>query len=123
MFCSSCGSPNDNGATFCQKCGKALSSDSSTSQSHERGDERMRDTQSPQSSSATATGKNPVLAAILSLIPGVGQFYNGDVKKGWIMLGITVVGNIVTLGWAWLPMFIWAAYDAYQVASGKGKKW
>ena len=40
---------------------------------------------------------NPILAAILSFIlPGIGQIYAGDTQKGII--------------------FIYAAYDAYQMA-------
>ena len=67
-----------------------------------------------------ATGKNPALAAFLSaIVPGLGQFYNGDVKKGWIRLGIAVVGGGATYGLAWLGAAIWSAIDAYNVASGK----
>jgi TM2 domain-containing membrane protein YozV len=67
-----------------------------------------------------ATGKNPTLAAFLSaIVPGLGQFYNGDVKKGWIRLAIAVVGGSATYGLAWFGAAIWSAIDAYQVASGK----
>ena len=71
-----------------------------------------------------AVGKNPVTALILSiLIPGVGQFYNNDVKKGAIMLGGAIVGGVLTFGVAWLGILIWSAIDAHQVASGKSPLW
>jgi TM2 domain-containing membrane protein YozV len=73
---------------------------------------------------ARPTGKNPVLAAVLSaLIVGVGQFYNGDIKKGAIMLlGAGILG-VATGGLLWLGIAIWSAIDAYQVANGTGKMW
>jgi len=67
-----------------------------------------------------AAGKNPPLAAFLSaIVPGLGQFYNGEVKKGWIRLAIAVVGGSATYGLAWFGVAIWSAIDAYNVASGK----
>ena len=70
------------------------------------------------------TGKNPVLAAILSaVIVGVGQFYNGDVKKGAIMLIGAVILGAATAGALWLALAVWSAIDAYQVANGTGKMW
>jgi len=70
------------------------------------------------------TGKNPVLAAILSaVIVGVGQFYNGDIKKGAIMLIGAVILGAATAGALWFAAAIWSAIDAYQVANGTGKMW
>jgi TM2 domain-containing membrane protein YozV len=70
------------------------------------------------------TGKSPVLAAFLSLIiVGVGQFYNGDTKKGALMLAIALVFGAATGGLLWLGLAIWSAVDAYKVASGTGKVW
>lgn len=68
---------------------------------------------------------NAILAAILSLfIPGLGQAYAGDIKKGIIFFIILIiigclfafvfkhwVVTIVSLIYA-----IYAAYDAYQMA-------
>jgi TM2 domain-containing membrane protein YozV len=71
-----------------------------------------------------ATGRSPVAALILSaIIIGVGQFYNGDTKKGIVMLVIAIVVVPLTVGFAWLPLAIWSAVDAYQVASGKSALW
>jgi len=57
------------------------------------------------------------------LIPGVGQFYNGDMKKGAVMLAAAIVGGVITVGLVWLGILIWSAIDAYQVASGKSPLW
>lgn len=71
-----------------------------------------------------AEDKNPAVALVLSLlIVGVGQFYNGDTKKGLVMLGVAVVLGPVTAGIAWLGMAIWSAIDAYQVAVRKTPLW
>jgi TM2 domain-containing membrane protein YozV len=70
------------------------------------------------------TGKNPALAAVLSaVIVGVGQFYNGDIKKGAAMLIGAVILGAATAGVLWLALAIWSAIDAYQVAKGTGKMW
>ena len=71
-----------------------------------------------------AAGKNPTLATVLSIVViGVGQFYNGDVKKGLVMLVGAIVGSVFTYGIAWLGVAVWSAIDAYQVASGKSALW
>jgi TM2 domain-containing membrane protein YozV len=125
MFCSSCGTANDDAAKFCQKCGSKLAAAGNAPTHQAPADDRLRGGGPPRATGEKryATGKNPVLAAILCLIPGVGQFYNGDMKKGGIMFAVNVVGNLLTFGWVWLPMVIWSAIDAYQVASGKSAMW
>jgi TM2 domain-containing membrane protein YozV len=68
------------------------------------------------------TAKNPALALVLSLlIPGLGQFYNGDPIKGGVMLGVALLGSYLVF--PWVIMLIWSAIDAHLVASGKAKKW
>ena len=68
---------------------------------------------------------NAILAAILSfLIPGLGQAYAGDIKKGIIFFVIAIVlAIIMTLIFQhWVVYLvdiiycIYAAYDAYQMA-------
>ena len=68
---------------------------------------------------------NAILAAILSfLIPGLGQVYAGDIKKGVIFLVIAIVLWIIaTFIFSHLVVWIidiiyclYAAYDAYQMA-------
>jgi TM2 domain-containing membrane protein YozV len=121
MFCSACGTKNDTAAKFCRGCGKLLADhapapviDPGTMRGVERGAVVL----------SAPTGKSPVLAAILSLvIVGVGQFYNGDIKKGALMLAIALVFGAATGGLLWLALAIWSAVDAYKVASGTGKLW
>jgi len=61
---------------------------------------------------------------VLSLfIPGAGQFYNNDWKKGLAMLGGGIVLGPLTAGVAWLGFAIWSMIDAYNVAKGTGKRW
>ncbi len=67
---------------------------------------------------------NGILAAILSfIIPGLGQAYAGDIKKGVIFFIIAVViGLIATFVFrSWIVYLIdviyalYVAYDAYQM--------
>jgi TM2 domain-containing membrane protein YozV len=67
------------------------------------------------------TGKNPTLAAMLpAVIVGVGQFYNGDMKKGALMLLGAVILGTATAGLAWLALAIWSAWDAYRRRRARG---
>ncbi len=72
--------------------------------------------------------KNPILAAILSfIITGLGQLYNGDLKKAALFFGAQVlvalilwriswtIGYLVTLG-----IWLYAIYDAYKSAQATG---
>jgi TM2 domain-containing membrane protein YozV len=64
------------------------------------------------------------MALVMSLVvPGLGQFYNSDNKKGAIMLGVAVVLGIASAGVLWFLTAIWSAYDAHGVAKGTGKRW
>jgi TM2 domain-containing membrane protein YozV len=64
--------------------------------------------------------RNPGLAAVLSLlIPGVGQFYNGDFLRGIFWLIVTPglwIGSGGTLGWI---CHIISAITAYHRAGRK----
>lgn len=127
MFCAQCGSPNDDTAKFCFKCGAATAAAGPGPAAPPQPDPRMRGGAAPQTTAAgprLATGKNPTVATILSIfIPGVGQFYNGDMKKGAVMLGVAVLLGAPTVGVAWLGAMIWSAIDAYKVASGQSSMW
>jgi len=62
------------------------------------------------------SGKSPGIAALCSFIfPGLGQVYNGDVGRGFLILLGTIVGLIffVIPG---LAVFIYGIYDAYATA-------
>jgi TM2 domain-containing membrane protein YozV len=59
--------------------------------------------------------KNPIIAAILSLIllGGVGQMYIGQMKKGVILIVATVVLSCIGIG-VLIPVL--GAIDAYMLA-------
>jgi TM2 domain-containing membrane protein YozV len=124
MFCSACGANNEPTAKFCHSCGQPVAGAAPTTpppvdHGSMRGAPQTQVVQ-PQ----VVTGKSPVVAAILSaLIVGVGQFYNGDVKKGAIMLVAAVILGSASLGLLWFVCAVWSAVDAYQVAKGTGKMW
>ena len=122
MFCSACGASNDTIAKFCRACGVPLAGTGSPAP--HRGTMRGAGEHPPRIANRHPTGKNPVVAAILSaVIVGVGQFYNGDTKKGVAMLVGAVILGAATAGVLWLALAIWSAFDAYRVASGTGKMW
>lgn len=58
--------------------------------------------------------KHPGTAAVLSLlIPGVGQFYNGDFLRGLFWLIVTPglwIGSGGTLGWIFHVIAAWTAH-------------
>jgi Tfp pilus assembly protein PilE len=54
----------------------------------------------------TTSYRNPLLAAMLSLVPGVGQVFNGEASKGIV---------IFLTSWLIIP-WIYGIYDAYQTA-------
>ena len=65
---------------------------------------------------------NAILAAILSLlIPGLGQAYAGDIKKGVIFFVIALLLAALSFFSGFLLFFlplifcIYAAYDAYKM--------
>jgi TM2 domain-containing membrane protein YozV len=122
MFCSNCGAQNTDTSKFCEKCGGALTAAAPTAPAI---DTRMRGVEAaPHQTGQVVSGKNPTVAVALSfLLAGVGQFYNGDVKKGALMLGGSIVLGIITGGLVYLAVWIWSMIDAYQVANGKAKIW
>lgn len=124
MFCSACGASNDTTAKFCRACGAGLGSAPAPPTPPAQDTMRGAGERSTPSALRQPTGKNPVLAAILSaVIVGVGQFYNGDMKKGAAMLLGAVLLGAATGGLLWLALAVWSAVDAYQVANGTGKMW
>ena len=71
---------------------------------------------------------NEILAAILSfIIPGLGQVYAGDIRKGIIFIVIFFIFTILAyLVFNWVSIVatlfliysIYAAFDAYVLAKG-----
>lgn len=70
-----------------------------------------------------ANRKNPGVAAVLSaLIPGIGQFYNGDFLRGIFWLIVTPglwIGSGGLLGWI---CHVVAAFTAYSRALRKNRE-
>jgi TM2 domain-containing membrane protein YozV len=121
MYCSNCGTQNAETAKFCEKCGTGLVA---TPPPAAQTETRMRGVDSiPVRTGQPVTGKNATLATLLSLIPGLGQVYNNDYKKGALMFIGAMIGSALTAGILWLVFVVWSMYDAYQVATGNGKIW
>jgi TM2 domain-containing membrane protein YozV len=70
-----------------------------------------------------ASYKNPGVAAVLSaVIPGIGQFYNGDFLRGLFWLIVTPglwIGSGGLLGWV---CHVIAAMTAYSRAQKKNRE-
>jgi TM2 domain-containing membrane protein YozV len=72
--------------------------------------------------------RNPILAAILSLIvAGLGQIYNGQIGKGVIFIIIQLINGALTtifVGWILLPIVgLWAMIDAYMTAKRNNERY
>lgn len=121
MTCSACGADNETAAKFCHACGHAMSAAVVGPPSSPRNLGTIRGS---EQAIPGATGKNPLVAAVLGLVvPGLGQFYTGDVKKGAVMLVGAFVLGVFSAGLLWIVIAVWSAVDAYKVASGTGKMW
>jgi uncharacterized membrane protein YvbJ len=118
MFCSSCGAQNADDASFCAKCGSPL------------GQAAKAPVLAPQSGyaapSTTGERKNPLVAAILNLIFGIGYLYLGYKKVlgmpaiGFVgvILIIDIIVGIFTFGILSLIIALVLAYDGYLKANG-----
>ena len=65
--------------------------------------------------------RNPILAAVLSLIvAGLGQIYNGQVLKGVVFIILQLINGALTLvliGWILMPIVgLWAVVARYESA-------
>jgi RNA polymerase subunit RPABC4/transcription elongation factor Spt4 len=101
-FCSECGSEINAKAELCPKCGT------------------MQSVTSRNSSSSPIIGKNPMTAALLTfLIFIVGYLYIGRLKRGVVVMIISIVITAVTGGIGYLVMMPLAMYDTYKLASNE----
>lgn len=94
-FCTNCGDQIDVNAVICPKCGVQIA--------------------------GTTEEKNPILALILSIFfPGIGQFYNGQPKKGILLIIAAIISValfIIMIGAVlYLIVWVYALYDAYTSA-------
>jgi len=117
-MCARCGSRVAAGARFCAYCG--------TPQAAARTGPPGA---SPASSYPALPGeKSPALAAILSVVTGLGQVYNGERQKGVAFLLVGAIFVLVVARLAaglcaiWVPFWLygmvdaWARADAYNRA-------
>jgi len=110
-YCSNCGNAMEGNALFCANCGNQseAKNESFKEKMEYEADKLMRN-------------KDPFIAAILSFVlPGLGQVYNGDFKKG-LMIQICFIFSCIFSGIFFLflliPFGIWlfGIYDAYTEA-------
>ena len=71
--------------------------------------------------------RSPILAAVLSLfLSGLGQIYNGEVKKGVLFIVAQIINAALTavlIGWILMPIVgLWATIDAYVTAKRNNAK-
>jgi TIR domain len=136
--CAYCGSTVLHlAALYCERCGRSLStaaandhlpsavsSPSPSAYENRYVDPRIRG-RATGAATDSATGKSPFFALFLSfLIPGVGQVYNGDIKRFLPMFLVGIFGYSLALMpifgvFAILGIHIWSMINAYNVASGK----
>ena len=142
MYCPNCGFDNVAGGQFCEKCGTRLPTTAPPTPPPGAGyvppapgGGQQYPPPPPYAAPVSpgrryAEGKNPAVALVLSLLlGGLGQIYNGDIKKCFAMWGIAVAIVILaalTGGVASFLLFgvyIWSMIDAYNVASRKSPLW
>lgn len=105
-YCFNCGSVIHSLAVVCPNCGLAQAS-----QPHQY----ERDPYEPRP-------KDPGVAAMLSFLwPGAGQIYAEHVGKGILLAIANVFGVILAIGTVvlaipYLLFYVWAIYDAYNIA-------
>jgi len=122
VFCSKCGAPNSDDASFCGKCGSPLKTPYSAMPTQQ--------SQSPYAAPPTAPQggrKDPIIAGLLNLFVGIGYLYLGYKKVFGVptilfvvvYFLVNIVLAIFTLGLAPLILAILMAYDGYVKARGE----
>lgn len=119
MLCSVCGTSNDDAASFCRKCGSTLP--------RQAGALTRQPSMVPEAT-RYSVGKVPAVAVFFALTFGfgVGQFYNGDFKRGILIFFLTsfaVAFAIETAFLSVIAVWLWGAVNAYNVASRKTPLW
>jgi TM2 domain-containing membrane protein YozV len=114
MFCNRCGNPLPAASQFCSKCGAAQQASGGAAAA------------GAPNVLIVKTEKSPALAVLLSfLLPGLGQIYNDEAKKGvWFLIAAVVSSLmiIILIGLLTTPIiWIWSMVDAYQVADRKNR--
>lgn len=112
-LCPYCGAPNKPGATVCEYCEKTLTSaaapaevlqeyfeeEKGDSQSSGQYDASSRYNEENQYGSSVPGEKSKLVAGLLALFLGtlgIHKFYLGYKNEGFIMLGCTLLGGLIT---------------------------
>lgn len=145
MYCTNCGEIIKDGINFCPNCGKKIDTDGlmpkevdkckSSSISTEKESVHKEVDKDKGKSIERLNKKIPILAAFLSfIIPGAGQIYNQEIRKGVIYLitsivvpimalyllyennnmDIAIFANFVII--AYIIFYIYTIIDAYRIA-------
>jgi TM2 domain-containing membrane protein YozV len=111
-ICGRCGSPLPSPTATCPRCGATAS-------------------QGSNSRRAARSRKNPTLAAVLAIVPGMGHVYLGQNLKGLffllacggmefigIDLDLSIIGGLVgvPLGAGGIGLYAFQIFDAYREA-------
>ena len=109
IFCPKCGVHPLNDSKFCQECGKPTVEKQEICTSC---GVRLIHTSYVLPS---FPAKRPGTAAVLSLFPGLGQLYLGQITKGISLFFAWSVLSVVSAGMLSLPLWITIGIDAYLV--------
>ena len=119
-FCPSCGSPLQNeNANHCPNCGAAIQARPAPVQpvTPQPVPVQPAPVQPVVQQVQAELPKNTIIAALLSFFfPGLGQVYNGDLKRGAMFLVGTFVGLLLVI----LPgliVWVYQLYDAYSTSN------
>lgn len=137
MYCTNCGEIVKEGIVFCPHCGNKIDMEKLIP----REIDKDKPTEKSISPKPGSNKKNPILAAFLSfLVPGTGQMYNREIRKGIIYLLISIFVPIVALSLLYenenmtiaifaniimiiyIVIYIYIIVDAYKIAKGQ-KVW
>ena len=116
--CPNCGTELKFEGKFCPNCGANLESTNLP--------QTTAETKVTESQQTVTTNKNPIVAAILSLIfPGIGQLYLGQNNKGGLFIvlaAVSIVLIILLIGLILYVLFwLWSILDAYSSAEKLNK--
>ena len=116
--CSNCGEPADPNGKVCKNCGKPFTLQTE-SENCQKSESEIEKTQ-PAGNVVYVKEKSTFVAIILSFFfTGAGQVYNGQLKKGLLMMIVLWIGSILIL--PGLVIWVYAMYDAYKEAEKMNK--